>query len=197
MYNTCKRHRKWPDEALIKPVRWWEALWRCHVAGAAYVGLQWDPHFQHRCHPMTASYFYWKLMTLTQWPPIFPFDLSHEASIQFQHEIDHFRWFCAQSSFLNNRNLGPNYKLLLWDWTCWNGSHRNTKNYIPTRCPHNFGPKCSLSPNEPIHFFFNFSITRCPMVRKPVPYIRAYTYIDFIYECLRGPSFIWQNITAC
>ena len=52
---------------------------------------------------------------------------------------------------------------------------------ILTQCPHNFGPKFGLLPNDPI--FFNFSLTRCPWVRKQVPC----TYIDFIYKCSPPP----------
>ena len=105
---------------------------------------------------------------VTQWPHIFIenwwlslndtiFFLaichSNPGICEFQQQIGYFKLFCAQSSFLK---LEIQYKLLLWDW---NGSHWKTKNYIFTQCPHNFGPKCGLSPNDPISFKYFSHLT--------------------------------------
>ena len=150
------------------------SFWRCHVWSAVKTPI---------LAPLSPNnpYFYWKLMALTQWPLIFfYFYLSPKASnfFQFQQQIGYFKWFCAQSSFLK---LEIWYTLFLWDW---NGSHWQTKNDILTQCPHNFGPKCSLSPNDPI-FFQVFSYL-LPLNVK----ISAYTYMEFIYECYLPPPSI-------
>ena len=104
----------------------WGALpfWRCCIYRVVKTPIfsipvtQWPPYFIEN---------WWASLD----KPLFFHLICHPKPVifEFQQQIDYFRWFCAQVSFLK---LEIQYKLLLWDWK---GSHRR--------------PKITFSPNAP------------------------------------------------
>ena len=111
--------------------------------------------------------FYWKLMALTQWPPIFPFDLSPKAS-NFKISTANwlFQMILCTIFLLKVRN------------SIWVASvERELLSLKDQRLHSHPVPPLILDQNALSHpmtpiffFFFNISLTLCPRVQKLVPY---------------------------
>ena len=113
---------------------------------------------------------------------IFSFNLSPKTSI-FQFNSMAISYDSAYNSPFKS------YKFNISNISCFYGTERfspkDQKFHFHLKCPRNFGPKCSLSPNDLIGLLIQFFSHLMPLGAKTGA-VHLYRF-QFLYKCLLPP----------